>query len=321
MTMQKKAAKKKTKKKVVVAVSGGFDPIHIGHVRYLTEAKKLGDELVVILNNDNWLKKKKGFVFMPESERIEVLMGIKAVDRVVVTGHAKNDADTSVTKALAKVKPDFFANGGDRKNEADIPEVAVCKKYGIKMVFGVDSIGWHPNISLKRSAKDHHCSRNNPARERKNNPLFACKWLLLLVEKREGYHIPRALSVLLPQKISAGAYRHRDAKYARQCNSRNRYTKRIERKQHIAAEVWKQAKKVRHVSDAKREFFEYTVRHHAHLMPLFVQCLGEVFGVVCRPPGLGRIDACCYKYTHICSVHRLPNKQNGALASSAVPSV
>jgi D-beta-D-heptose 7-phosphate kinase/D-beta-D-heptose 1-phosphate adenosyltransferase len=141
MTMQKKVAKKKTKKKVVVAVSGGFDPIHIGHVRYLTEAKKLGDELVVILNNDNWLKKKKGFVFMPESERIEVLMGIKAVDRVVVTGHAKNDPDTSVTKALAKVKPDIFANGGDRKNEADIPEGAVCKKYGIKMVFGVGSGG------------------------------------------------------------------------------------------------------------------------------------------------------------------------------------
>jgi cytidyltransferase-like protein len=133
--------KKRGRKKTVVAVSGGFDPIHIGHVRYLTEAKKLGTELVVILNNDNWLKKKKGFVFMPEKERVEVLMGIKAVDRVVVSGHKKNDKDTSVSKELAKIKPDVFANGGDRRNEKEIPETSVCRKYGIKMLFGVGSGG------------------------------------------------------------------------------------------------------------------------------------------------------------------------------------
>ena len=135
--MKKGSRKGKRKRSITVAVSGGFDPIHIGHVRYLTEAKKLGTELVVILNNDNWLKKKKGFVFMPESERAEVLMGIKAVDRVVISGHKKNDSDASVSKELAKVKPDIFANGGDRKSEADIPETAVCKKYGIEMIFGV----------------------------------------------------------------------------------------------------------------------------------------------------------------------------------------
>jgi len=134
--MRKTASKKRGRKKVVVAVSGGFDPIHIGHVRYLTEAKKLGTELVVILNNDNWLKKKKGFVFMPEKERMEVLMGIKAVDRVVLSLHKKNDPDRSVSKDLARLKPDIFANGGDRRDESDIPEAATCKKHGIKMVFG-----------------------------------------------------------------------------------------------------------------------------------------------------------------------------------------
>ena len=60
---------KNKKKKTVVVVSGGFDPIHIGHVRLFEAARKLGDELVVILNNDNWLKKKKGKIFMPQQER------------------------------------------------------------------------------------------------------------------------------------------------------------------------------------------------------------------------------------------------------------
>ncbi len=57
----------------IIAVSGGFDPIHIGHIRLLKEAKALGDRLIVILNNDNWLKKKKGYIFMPEEERAAIL--------------------------------------------------------------------------------------------------------------------------------------------------------------------------------------------------------------------------------------------------------
>ena len=129
------------KKKVVVAVSGGFDPIHIGHVRLFREAKKLGDELVVILNNDNWLKAKKGYVFMNERERAEVIRGFSIVNRVVLTRHTKGDKDRSVVRDLARIKPDVFANGGDRKSQKDIPEVALCKKLGIKMVFGVGQGG------------------------------------------------------------------------------------------------------------------------------------------------------------------------------------
>ena len=79
----RRKVKKNDPKKVVVAVSGGFDPIHIGHVRMFERAKTLGDELVVILNNDNWLKKKKGFSFMPEKERKEVIEALRVVDRVV----------------------------------------------------------------------------------------------------------------------------------------------------------------------------------------------------------------------------------------------
>ena len=83
-------------KKVIVAVSGGFDPIHSGHIRLFQEAKKLGDRLVVIINNDNWLKKKKNHIFMPEKERKEVVEAIRGVYRVMLTGHSKNPKDSGV---------------------------------------------------------------------------------------------------------------------------------------------------------------------------------------------------------------------------------
>ncbi len=124
------------KQKVVVAVSGGFDPLHVGHVRLFQEAKKLGNELVVILNNDNWLRVKKGFVFMPQHERKEVIDALSMVDRVVLTSHTSNTADMSVCGALKKVRPHIFANGGDRFVD-NIPEVAVCNALGTKMIFHV----------------------------------------------------------------------------------------------------------------------------------------------------------------------------------------
>ena len=122
--------------KIVVAVSGGFDPIHIGHVQLFQEAKKLGDELVVILNNDNWLMKKKNFVFMPQNERKKVIEALKGVDRVVLTEHSLNPEDMSVCRELLKLRPQIFANGGDRTHK-NIPEVPVCEKIGCKVVFNI----------------------------------------------------------------------------------------------------------------------------------------------------------------------------------------
>lgn len=133
-------AEKSPQKKIVVAVSGGFDPIHVGHVRLFEEARALGDELVVILNNDNWLRKKKIHPFMPDKERAEVIAAMKPVDRVVLTKHAKDPSDMSVCAELRVVRPDIFANGGDRKKN-NIPEVAVCEEIGTKMVFNVGKGG------------------------------------------------------------------------------------------------------------------------------------------------------------------------------------
>ena len=139
---------RKKSKKIVVAVSGGFDPIHIGHVRMFENARALGDELVVILNNDNWLRAKKGFAFMPERERKEVIEGLRAVDRVGFTRHKPNDGDMSVSRALRAVRPHIFANGGDRNaaNAADprsslYKDLGTCKALHIDMVFNVGKGG------------------------------------------------------------------------------------------------------------------------------------------------------------------------------------
>lgn len=131
---------KKNKKEKIVAVSGGFDPLHIGHIRYMQEAKKLGDKLIVILNNDNWFKIKGKPVFMTDKERKEIIEALECVDEVIISGHKKNTKDISVAKELLKIKPHIFANGGDRKpKDVDIPssEHMVCKKLGIEIVFNV----------------------------------------------------------------------------------------------------------------------------------------------------------------------------------------
>ncbi len=130
----------KRKKKIVVAVSGGFDPIHIGHVRLFERARALGDELVVILNNDNWLRKKKVQIFMPESERKGIIAALRPVSRVMLTRHGPNPGDMSVCRELAALKPDIFANGGDRKR-GNIPEVPLCESIGCKLVFNVGTGG------------------------------------------------------------------------------------------------------------------------------------------------------------------------------------
>ncbi len=124
-----------TKPKVVL-VSGGFDPVHVGHVRMFNEAKKLGDKLIIVINNDNWLHKKKGKIFMPQEERKELIENFKSVDEVVLTNHTPGTEDMSVCDALREIKPDIFANGGDRVAD-NIPEVQVCKELGIEMVFNV----------------------------------------------------------------------------------------------------------------------------------------------------------------------------------------
>ena len=129
----------KMKKEKVVIVSGYFDPLHVGHLEYLQMASQLGDKLLVIINNDEQAKLKKGESFMSEKDRMEIVFALECVDEVLISC----DTDASVCKSIelaAQFKPMadlIFAKGGDR-NFGEVPEVDVCKKLGIEMV---DSLG------------------------------------------------------------------------------------------------------------------------------------------------------------------------------------
>jgi len=115
----------------VIAVSGGFDPVHIGHIRMILDAARYGD-VMVIINSDDWLMRKKGYVFMPWEERAEIMGNIKGVRFVT----AVDDNDGTVCEALRRHKPDAFANGGDRKTE-NTPEMDVCEELGIQMMWAI----------------------------------------------------------------------------------------------------------------------------------------------------------------------------------------
>ena len=117
---------------IKIAVSGYFDPIHVGHLEYLKMAKSLGDILVVIVNNNHQCVLKKGKFFMDENDRLEIVKAIKYVDEVVLSV----DQDKTVCKSLELIRPNIFANGGDRSTD-EVPETSVCKKYKIEMVDGL----------------------------------------------------------------------------------------------------------------------------------------------------------------------------------------
>ena len=116
----------------IVAISGYFDPLHVGHLEYIKLAKKFGDKLVVIVNNDYQSKLKKGKSFMSESDRLEIVKSIIWVDDAIIS----IDKDGTVCKSIEFIKPDIFANGGDRKNK-EIPESKICNKLGIKIIDGI----------------------------------------------------------------------------------------------------------------------------------------------------------------------------------------
>lgn len=127
----------------IVCVSGYFDPIHVGHLEYFKFSKKIGDKLMVIINNDDQAILKKGKPFMPCEERIKIIEELKCVDYVVKS----IDKDRTVCETLRTVepKPTYFCNGGDQNNNT-IPEGDVCVERGIELRDGfgekIQSSSW-----------------------------------------------------------------------------------------------------------------------------------------------------------------------------------
>ncbi len=137
----------------VSIVSGGFDPLHVGHIELFERARKLSDELWVILNTDEFLTNKKGKPFMPFDERKKILKSLQVVDVVIPC----IDKDQTVCKTLKKLKKTtaitdtelFFCNGGDRTSGKNTPEHKLCEEIGIETVYGlgdkIQSSSWLTN--------------------------------------------------------------------------------------------------------------------------------------------------------------------------------
>ena len=118
-------------KKPTVMVSGGFDPVHAGHIRMIRDAANFGN-VIVIANSDDWLFRKKGFVFMTFEQRAEILNAIKGVILV----DSVDDTDGTVCEAIRRLKPTYFANGGDR-GRSNTPEQTVCEELGIELLWAI----------------------------------------------------------------------------------------------------------------------------------------------------------------------------------------
>lgn len=124
---------------IKLCVSGGFDPIHVGHIDYIREAHTKvqtlhpGEDIdvTVLLNSDEWLTRKKGKPFMTEGDRAKIVSALTWVDQVVIVW----DKDDTVIEGLRQLRPDYFCKGGDRTAE-NTPELAFCTEKGIKVIFG-----------------------------------------------------------------------------------------------------------------------------------------------------------------------------------------
>jgi glycerol-3-phosphate cytidylyltransferase-like family protein len=132
--------------KEVWLTSGGFDPLHVGHLRCLRETSFLAKDayrhlakypglVAVLVNCDDFLKAKKGYAFMALQDRMEIVHSLQGVDAVIPWLY-END-DFTVIKAIAQIKPRFFTKGGDRNDSTNIPEWEICKKVKCKIITGV----------------------------------------------------------------------------------------------------------------------------------------------------------------------------------------
>lgn len=121
-----------TQPSTIVAASGYFDPLHVGHIEYLQQARALGDTLVVIVNTAHQAHLKKGYEFMPFRERAAILAAFPFVDEIKTC----IDEDTTVCETLRELQPHIFAKGGDRA-KGEIPESPVCRECDIRVVDGL----------------------------------------------------------------------------------------------------------------------------------------------------------------------------------------
>ena len=139
----------------VYMTSGGFDPLHVGHLRCILEtvemAEKDGGYVAIIVNGDGFLRRKKGKSFMKAAERAEIIAGIRGVDAAIIW----DDGGQTVIGAIEILKPDYFTKGGDRAAPKDIPEWDICEEVGCKVIFNVGGVKIQSSSWLLEEAENN----------------------------------------------------------------------------------------------------------------------------------------------------------------------
>lgn len=138
---------------IIVCTSGGFDPVHPGHLSCIQESKKYGDTVVVIVNGDSFLRSKKGKPFMDLKTRVEIMSYVRGIDYIIPF---EIENDQTVIQALRKIRPHVFTKGGDRIDETSIPEWDTCIEHDIKVISGVGYDKLWSSSDFLKSWVDHH---------------------------------------------------------------------------------------------------------------------------------------------------------------------
>ena len=137
-------------------LSGGFDPVHIGHLAMIKDAKRISENVIILLNSDKWLARKKGKPFMVEAQRAQLLEEFESVSEVIIQIDDDDDSSNNAIIDFHKshhTKTICYCNGGDRSQEDKIREAQICKDLGIDLKFGIGGI--HKLESSSNLTKNH----------------------------------------------------------------------------------------------------------------------------------------------------------------------
>lgn len=137
----------------IVCTSGGYDPVHPGHLSCIVESRKYGDTVVVIVNGDTFLKNKKGKPFMDLKTRAEIMTYVTGIDYIIPF---EIEDDQTVIQALKRIRPHVFTKGGDRIDETSIPEWGTCVEHNIKVISGVGYDKLWSSSDFLKSWVDHN---------------------------------------------------------------------------------------------------------------------------------------------------------------------
>ena len=191
-------------KKEYIVISGGFDPIHTGHLNLISDAARLTN-LLVIVNNNEFLLNKKGFIFLDEEERLKILSSIVGVDDIFLSidkDHTVNKSIQYLVDSGKNIK--FFGNGGDRKSCKDIPEAEVCKKNNIELVFNLGGEKSQSSSSIALSLYDQIQKKD------KNTNFVEKPWGYYKTFISEGEYLLKKIFINPGEELSEQSHDYRD---------------------------------------------------------------------------------------------------------------